>query len=287
MLEIFNYWQVNLVLTVIFSIIFNQYYRKVAKDSKDIASTFVIITLILSATFLLFVPFFELRIPRSPSIYGWLLLSVLFYVVNDRTKASGFQKLDVAIVSVVTQLSKAFIVLYGIFLFKEKLSLPNWAGIVLLFVGSILVMYKRGIWQFNKYVGYLIIGSFAFATAMMIDVKISSHFSLPIYLFLVFVLPMVIIYLLEKRNWQTLKQDFNANSKRKKYFFITGISFALTALFYLLALRQGKVSVVAPLSSVTVLLNVLAGYIFLKEKDDLGKRLIAAVLVIIGVFLLV
>jgi len=58
-------------------------------------------------------------------------------------------------------------------------------------------------------------------------------------------------------------------------------------LFYLLALRQGKVSVVAPLSSVTVLLNVLAGYIFLKEKDDLGKRLIAAMLVIAGVFLLV
>jgi uncharacterized membrane protein len=57
-------------------------------------------------------------------------------------------------------------------------------------------------------------------------------------------------------------------------------------LFYLLALRQGQVSIVAPLSSVTVLLNVLAGYIFLKERKDPLKRIFAAVLVVVGVFLL-
>jgi len=38
---------------------------------------------------------------------------------------------------------------------------------------------------------------------------------------------------------------------------------------------------------VTVLINVFAGYIFLKEKDDLSKRIIAAILVIVGIFLLV
>jgi uncharacterized membrane protein len=217
----------------------------------------------------------------------WGKLGFTLDEFNDRTKASGFQKLDVAIVSIMTQLSKAFMVFYGIFLFQEKLNLSDWMGIILLFISSVLVIYKKDVWQFNKYVAWLVVGAFAFATAMVIDVKISSHFSLPVYLFLVFFLPMVIIYLLEKRNWRTLKQDFNANQKRKKYFFITGVSFALAALFYLLALRQGKVSVVAPLSSVTVLLNVLAGYIFLKEKDDIAKRFIAAVLVVIGVFLLV
>jgi len=59
-----------------------------------------------------------------------------------------------------------------------------------------------------------------------------------------------------------------------------------TALFYLLALRQGKVSVVAPLSSVTVLPNVLAGYIFLKEKIT-GKRIIAFILAMISLMLFV
>jgi drug/metabolite transporter (DMT)-like permease len=287
MLEIFNYWQVNLVLTIIFSVIFNQYYRKVAKDSKDIVSTFVLITLILCATFLIFVPFFEFKIATNSVVYGWLLFSIFFYVINDRTKASGFQNLDVAVVSVLTQLSKVFLIFYGVFLFAEKMTTQHIIGAILILAGSVMVVYKKGSWKISKYIWFLVVGAFAFATAMSIDIKISEEFSLPIYLFLVFFLPMIIIYIIEKKNFKLLLNDFNVNQKRRKYFFITGVSFALASMFYLLALRQGQVSIVAPISSLTVLLNVFAGYIFLKERDDLGKRVLAAVIAIIGVILLV
>jgi uncharacterized membrane protein len=84
-----------------------------------------------------------------------------------------------------------------------------------------------------------------------------------------------------------VKKDFFVSKESSKYFLTAGITSAFGMLFYLLALRQGQVSIVAPLSSITVLLNVFAGYIFLKERQDPVKRTIAAILIIIGVFLLV
>ncbi len=38
MLQIFQYWQVNLVLAIVFMIGFNQFYRITAKKSKDTGS---------------------------------------------------------------------------------------------------------------------------------------------------------------------------------------------------------------------------------------------------------
>jgi len=41
--------------------------------------------------------------------------------------------------------------------------------------------------------------------------------------------------------------------------------------------------IVAPLCSLTVILNVVVGYIFLKERNNLIKKLIAGILIVIGI----
>ena len=49
---------------------------------------------------------------------------------------------------------------------------------------------------------------------------------------------------------------------------------------------MGEVSVVAPLASLSVFSNVIVGYFWLKEKDRLAKKIIAAVLAILGIVLI-
>ena len=50
--------------------------------------------------------------------------------------------------------------------------------------------------------------------------------------------------------------------------------------------KLGKVTIVAPLSSLGVILNVIVSYLFLKEKDNLFKKIIASLLVMLGIFLI-
>ena len=52
------------------------------------------------------------------------------------------------------------------------------------------------------------------------------------------------------------------------------------------AYQLGEVTSVAPLCAVSVMLNVIVGYIFLGEKDHLLKKMIAAALIITSVVLM-
>ncbi len=287
MLEIFQYWQVNLVLAIITMVGFNQFYRITARKAKDTASMFIIIFLIMSSIFALMIPFDKFRISMDWRIYGLLFVTIILYTINDRIKALAYKHLDVSVISVLTQLSKVVMFLYGIFIFKEVLMLRNIIGAIFIFSSVVIFFYKKNIFQINKYVWLMIVAAFAFASALSIDVKISTQFNLILYLLVVFLLPALVVFVVEKKSFFDLRQEFNLNSKNKKCYILTGFFFAMAAIFHLLAFRTGPMSIVAPLTMITVLINTIFGYIFLKERDDLVKRIVASILVIVGVFLLV
>jgi uncharacterized membrane protein len=48
----------------------------------------------------------------------------------------------------------------------------------------------------------------------------------------------------------------------------------------------GTLTVVAPLSALSILANILLAYFFLGEKQHLAKKIIAIICVIIGIILL-
>ena len=72
----------------------------------------------------------------------------------------------------------------------------------------------------------------------------------------------------------------------KKLIFITALSWTIMMITQLRAYQLGKIIVVAPLCSLTVILNIITSYIFLKEKNNLLKKMISGILIIIGIILI-
>ena len=288
MFELFNLWQVNTILTIIFFVAYSQFYRLVARNSKDVSSVVIIIFIIASITFALFIPFFEIKFPSDWHLYIWLLLAIVFYAINDKLKSIGYKHLDISIISIMTQLSKVFLVVIGVLFFKESVEANELFGVVLILTGGVLVVFRKGAFVINKYIWVMIAAAVAVAIALSIDVGISAQFNLAIYLVAVSIFPVFLIFLTERKSVDDLKKEFyRSNKKRRWYFILAGVGIALASLTYLGALRQGQVSVVAPLTSLVVVVNTAIGYIFLKEKNALIKRLIASLLVVMGVFLLI
>ncbi|MEA3322964.1 MAG: EamA family transporter, partial [Patescibacteria group bacterium] len=121
-------------------------------------------------------------------------------------KALGYKHLDVSEVSVLTQLSRVFMILYGVFIFGEYLSLENMFGSVFIIMGGILVTFNKGVFTLNKYVALMIIAAFAFATALVIDVGISEYFNLAVYLLIIFATPAIIVFFIEHKSIKKLKE---------------------------------------------------------------------------------
>ena len=52
------------------------------------------------------------------------------------------------------------------------------------------------------------------------------------------------------------------------------------------AYQLESVVLVATLCSISVILNAIFGYVFLKEKDKMVQKIVAGIVIIIGIFLI-
>ncbi len=72
----------------------------------------------------------------------------------------------------------------------------------------------------------------------------------------------------------------------KKAILITALSWGIMIVVQLRAYQLGNVTVIAPLCALTVILNVIVGYLFLNERDNLLRKIISALLIIISIILI-
>jgi uncharacterized membrane protein len=147
-------------------------------------------------------------------------------------------------------------------------------------------MYNPGKkFRINKYFVLTFIATTAFATAISIDIGISDEFNLPFYIFLTLLIPAVFVAIAERMPVSLIKNEWKHGSA--KLYLLTAVSWALTILFSLRAYRFGQVSVIVPLQAVSVIINVLVAYVFMRERSKPFKKIAAALIVIIGVYLTV
>jgi len=130
-----------------------------------------------------------------------------------------------------------------------------------------------------------ILASLSLSIALSIDIDISRNFNLPFYIMFTLIVPTLMIKTAEKISTKEIIAEFNRGDK--KYFFLTGISWALLIVFMLRAYRFASVTTITPLSSTTVLINVLVATIFLGERKNTIKKIIAALMTILGIYLTV
>jgi glucose uptake protein GlcU len=145
------------------------------------------------------------------------------------------------------------------------------------------LFYKKGSFKLNKYAILSILAALVFAIAISIDIGISSSFNLPFYISLTLLIPAIILFFFGKQNFYNIYIEYNSASK--KYYFITGFFWGLTILFSLRSYQLSDITKIAPVLAVSVLLNVIVAYIFHKEKQNFFKKIIASILVLVGVYL--
>lgn len=277
-------WLIFVILYLIFYVIFNQCYKVATKSLTKPGALTMLLQLIGSLSILLLIPFFEMKLPVDPKIYIFLGLSIIFYTISDRANTTVRSGIEASTFSVITQLSTVFMIIAGVLFFKEPFVLNKFIGAILIVFSNILIFFKKGSGKPNKYVLLGIFANICFTIALFLDVNNSDNFNLPIYVAASLGLPAIIIFIFERIKFKDLIEEYkNGNQKA---ILITSIAWSLSILFQLRAYQLGSVSIVAPLCALSVILNVIVGYFFLKEKDNILKKIIAALLIILGIILI-
>lgn len=278
-------WQVNLIAYLVSIVLFFQFNRQAVKHAKDNAAATIILQTIAMLSVLLLVPFFPISFPAKTSLYGLLIVASIFYAFNDRLQTPIRKNLEVSLFTIINQLVYVFLFFYGVLIFNEGFSIQKLLGVLMIVLANVVVLYKRGTFSLNRYVLMALAAAFALATAVSIDVGVSKDFNLPIYIAMTLFIPVLFIATTEKVKPSRVIQEYK--SSNMKPYLIAGFFWALTIFFSLHAFQLGKVTTIVPLQSVSVILNVLVAYLFFKERDQIPKKVVAAIMVIIGVVLTV
>ncbi len=280
----FQSWQANLLLYYVFVVLFFQCYKLAVKNVTNDGAATIALQSIAGVSILALAPFFAFTWSASLGIVGLLVASCIFYAVNDRLQMTARKHLEVSTFSVIGQLSTVFVILYGLSIFHEGFSWAKTAGAMLIVGANVLVFYQRRKHEIeiNRYAILAILATIAFATAIAIDVGISKSFNLPVYISLTLLIPAVIIAGAGKT---TPRQAIEQYATSRKLFLATGISWGLSIFFSLRAFQLGEISTVITLEAVMVILNVLAAYIFLRERSRIKQKIASAALIVFGVLL--
>lgn len=233
---------------------------------------------------MLLCPFFEFKFPTDISVYIMLAISIIFYAITDRVNTTVRSGIEASTFSMLKQLSTTFMIFAGLIFFKEDFILTKFIGAMLIIFSNVIIFYKKGKFEFNRYILLGILANISYTIALFLDVNISDNFNLPFYVALTLIIPALLIMIFERIKPSDIKNELvNGN---KKAIFITALSWGIMIIVQLRAYQLGNVTIIAPLCALTVMLNVIFGYLFLNERDNLLKKIISAILIIISIVLI-
>lgn len=272
------------IIYLIFAVIFAQGFKSVNRDMKNASALTILLEFFTALFALILSPLFAFRFPSSFTVYIIVGIVTIIYAITDRLNIEARYGLDPSTFSMLKQLSTVFLVIFGFVFLKESFILNKIIGIVLILVSNVLLsVNKSGKIQLNKYFIMSFISNFLFAIAMFINVNIAQNFNICIYTVFTVLVPSVIIKIFSKLSIEDLKKEFNLYNKRK--FLLVSFSWCVMLISSVKAYEQGNVSVVAPLLTLTSILNSIYEFFKDKKKKMLLYKLFISMLIILGVIL--
>ncbi len=280
-MNILQPWIILAVLAGLASNTFAFLNRYLLKDNDD---PVVYAWYLEALRFLIFgiLAIFDFRIVINPrSIILFLLLGLTEWIsMYWYMKMHSYTHLSIS--SLLSRTRLIWIAVFAFILIGEKLKTPEYIGIIILFFGlSIAIAPKKLVT--DKGARYATLAAIIIALNVVI-IKMALPYGSNSVISALVSLPSIFLFPLFMKDAKNkiplmLRTNFRLKS------IAIGIN-ALGMFLFTLALRTSDTSKVSAIYNGMLIISVLAGIFILKEKENIGRKLIGATITIIGVILL-
>lgn len=214
-----------------------------------------------------------------------LLIAGVLWAVCDIFLFKALQLVEVSKLTILSGLRVIITIIASLVLLHETFTVEKSIGTVLILVSTMLVINVKSEWKLDKGLLYTVVMASFAGLGIVADGAGVQHYHPLVYNTIINFLAGLIIFATAPRafkRWQPLIEPaFIRNMLLIAVFgTIQGIAY-LTALSY-----GGHTAEVGTIRQAAVILTVLLAVIFLKERNNLGRTLAAALLVTAGVVLL-
>ncbi len=256
----------------------NRFLLRDGDDSTAYAWYFQLIRVLVFGTLAIF----DWHIILTPySIFLFILLGISEFIGTYwYMKMHAYS--DLSISAILTRTRLIWVPIIAFFLINEKLTIPDYIGIVIIFLGVSLTITPKKL-VVDKGALYANLSAFIIAINVVITKMLLPYGSNAIIM-TALALPSIFLFpLFMKNSPKRIETLFKTNIILKT--FAIGISL-ITLYLFMAALRIGDASKVNAVYQGMMIISVVAGIIFLKERKNIGRKLIGATITVVGVVLL-
>lgn len=283
-MKLFELWETWVAIYLASAVLFAHTFKVANRNMKDAGALTILLEFFTALFSILFLPLFKFTVPNDPSIYVTLLIVTGLYAITDRLNIESRYGLEPSTFSVLKQLSTVFMIFFGIVFLKEKLVFTRIIGAIIIIFANLILAFEKGKIKINKYFVMSFISNFLFALAMLINVNISDYFNLAFYTIITVSIPAVFIKLFGRYKVRDLKREFH--TYHKKEFLIAALSWSLMLISSVRSYQLGDIAVVAPIFTLTSIMNAMIEFLVFKNKNRFVQKVIAAMLLTLGVILI-
>jgi len=276
-------WLLFAIISLVSSGFAGIIHRHVLRDYDWLSYAFI--TGILTSIVFLPPALSNFTIPADNFSYLILLDGILLWTLISAVTTKSFQYIEASERAPLKQSQIIFLLILSYALLKESLTFNKIFGSLLIFLGVILISYRKG-QTFGRLseIGtqLTLLAAALTATVSIVDKIALKYWNTGSYSFFTYLFPSLIFGVLVIKKGDQIK-------KLIKFRLLPVIvSVVLQAAYYysrLLAFSLTDVSNVFPILRLSVLVGVVGGIIFLKEKENVPQKILSAIIMISGAWM--
>lgn len=283
-------WFVFALISIVTLSISRILQRVLMKDEKSDNVTYSIVFQLLCAFLLLIFAFFTGF--KLPPIQEYSFNFIVLTIGYAAATVFLFKALKTTFVSEVTILmtsSSLWTIIVAFIFLKESFDIQKAIGTFLIISSIILIAKQKK--EIKKYINkgalFALLSAFFFGITMVNDGYIINQAKPDInsYTAIAFLFPGIALLLLNLKSLPKIKH-FTKPKKFTNMLFLS-IAHSISAITFYFAYKYGgTASQLSPISQSSIIVTTILAVLFLKERQNLIEKIIAAILVSIGVILL-
>ncbi len=217
----------------------------------------------------------------------WLVIlgMTLLFSFGHIMYAKTLQKVEASIFNILFATSAIWVMILSVIIFHEHLSLLNMLGTLLIFASVGLLADRTGKFKLDEGIVMGLFTGVIFGLATMAWVyagRYSDAASLTMFSFAGVCLTVLVTH---PDSVKQMRPIFSKSVLR--VMLVLAVLFSASAVALLKAFQVGNASLVAPVQQTSIIVTTLMAIVFLKEKERLWVKLLAAAICFVGVVLIV
>lgn len=215
---------------------------------------------------------------------NFLIMTVLYAAANVFL-FTALKSVEVSKFTILFSVRGFITVIASTLFLSEGLNSLQLLGAFAIFVAIALVNFKSNQLQLSKFDVWALLAGVCFGLANTNDRMLLNHMDVYTFTTIGFLTPALLIAAIYPKEVPHVRLFLQPTLLKKMVIFAA--LYALSSVTFFMALQTtDNSSQVATVNLTSVVLIVLLGIVFLKEKTDIAKKMVAAVLSFIGLWLI-